>query len=248
MPASTDDVRAWLRDAERVTVLTGAGISTDSGIPDYRGPNGVWTRNPEAARMSTIDDYLADPEVRRRSWQTRKVHPAWDAEPSAGHRALAEFEKTGRLVALVTQNVDGLHQRAGSTNVIEVHGTIWWAECLTCMVRTPMADVLARVDAEPDPPCLQCGGILKSATISFGQQLDPDVIDAAARAAAGCDVMLAIGSSLTVHPAAGLCDIAVGRGARLVVINAEPTPYDALADAVLRDPIGEVLPALVEVS
>ena len=242
-------VREWVSDAERITVLTGAGISTDSGIPDYRGPNGVWTRNPEAARMATLQDYLADPEVRRRSWRSRKDHAAWTAEPNAGHRALVDLEKTGRLVALVTQNVDGLHQRAGSTNVIEVHGTIHWAECLTCLVRTPMADELARVsDDEPDPPCRQCGGILKSATISFGHQLDPEVIDAAARAAAGCDLLLAIGSSLTVYPAAGLCDIAVGSGARLVVINAEPTPYDALADAVLRDPIGEILPALVEVS
>ena len=242
-------VAAWVADAERITVLTGAGISTDSGIPDFRGPNGVWTRNPEAERMATFQDYLADPEVRRRSWQARKSHTAWTAEPNAGHRALVDLEKTGRLVALVTQNVDGLHQRAGSTNVIEVHGTIWWAECLTCMVRTPMADELARVsDEEPDPACRQCGGILKSATISFGQQLDPDVLDAAARSAASCDLMLAIGSSLSVHPAAGLCDVAVGGGARLVIVNAEPTPYDDMADAVLRGPIGEILPALVEVS
>jgi NAD-dependent deacetylase len=244
-----EQVRHWISDAERVTVLTGAGISTDSGIPDYRGPNGVWTKNPEAARMATLRDYIADPEVRRRSWRSRKAHPAWGAEPNAGHRALVDLEKTGRLVALVTQNVDGLHQRAGSTNVIEVHGTIWWAECLTCLRRTPMADELARVsDEEPDPACTQCGGILKSATISFGQQLDPEVLDGAARAAAGCHLLLAIGTSLSVHPAAGLCDIAVGSGARLIVVNAEPTPYDGIADAVLRDPIGEILPALVEVS
>jgi NAD-dependent deacetylase len=242
-----EQVRHWISDAERVTVLTGAGISTDSGIPDYRGPNGVWTKNPEAARMATLQDYIADPEVRRRSWRSRKAHPAWGAEPNAGHRALVDLEKTGRLVALVTQNVDGLHQRAGSTNVIEVHGTIWWAECLTCSVRTPMADELARVSDEvPDPPCRRCGGILKSATISFGQPLDPEVLDAAARAAGGCDLLLAIGTSLSVHPAAGLCDIAAGSGARLVVINAEPTPYDGQADAVLRDPIGEILPALTE--
>jgi len=240
-------VAEWVRGADRVTVLTGAGISTDSGIPDYRGPNGVWTRNPEAARLSTLQDYVADPEVRRRSWQARRAHSAWTAEPNAAHCALVDLEKTGRLTAIVTQNVDGLHQRAGSTNVIEVHGTIWWAECLTCMVRTPMADELARIDDEPDPPCRQCGGILKSATISFGQQLDPDVIRAAAAAARDCELFLAIGSSLTVHPAAGLCDVAVGAGALLVVVNAEPTPYDDLAQAVLRDPIGEILPALVEV-
>ena len=227
-------------------MLTGAGISTDSGIPDFRGPNGVWTRNPAAERLSTLQDYVADPEVRRRSWQARRTHSAWTAEPNSGHRALVDLEKTGRLLALVTQNVDGLHQRAGSVNVIEVHGTIWWVECLTCQVRTPMADELARLDDEPDPPCRQCGGILKSATISFGQQLDPDVIEAAVEAAQSCDLFLAIGSSLSVHPAAGLCDVAVGAGARLVVINAEPTPYDDLAAAVLREPIGEILPALVE--
>ena len=248
-PSSHDggQVAHWIADAERITVLTGAGISTDSGIPDYRGPNGVWTKNPEAERMSTLQDYIADPEVRRRSWQARKNHTAWTAEPNAGHRALVDLEKTGRMVALVTQNVDGLHQRAGSTNVIEVHGTIWWAECLTCMVRTPMADELARVsDDEPDPACRQCGGILKSATISFGQRLDNDVLDAAARAAASCDLFLAIGSSLSVRPAAGLCDVAAESGARLVVINAEPTPYDGIADAVLRDPISEILPELVK--
>jgi NAD-dependent deacetylase len=197
--------------------------------------------------MATLQDYLADPDVRRRSWQARRTHSAWTAEPNAGHRALVDLDKTGRLVAIVTQNVDGLHQRAGSTNVIEVHGTIWWAECLTCGVRSAMADVLARLDDEPDPPCLQCGGILKSATISFGQRLDNDVLDAAARAAMECDLFLAIGSSLTVRPAAGLCDVAVDAGARLVVINAEPTPYDELASAVLREPIGEILPALLEV-
>jgi NAD-dependent deacetylase len=243
-----DQVVGWLRASTRVTVLTGAGISTDSGIPDYRGPNGVWTRNPEAARMSTLQDYVTDPEVRRRAWQSRKAHPAWTAEPNAAHRALADLEKSGRLVAVVTQNIDELHQRAGSSEdtVIEVHGTIHQAECLTCGLRTPMSDELARVgDDEPDPACLQCGGILKSATISFGQQLDPDVLDAAAAAAASCDLFVAVGSSLTVQPAAGLCRLAVDSGALLVVINAEPTPYDEIAAAVLREPIGEILPALV---
>jgi NAD-dependent deacetylase len=244
---SHSQVAGWLRDADRITVLTGAGISTDSGIPDYRGPNGVWTRNPEAARTATLQDYMADPEVRRRSWANRKDHPIWTAEPNVGHRALVDLEKTGKLVALVTQNIDGLHQRAGSSNVIEVHGTVHWAECLTCGVRTPMAEELARVsDDEPDPPCRQCCGILKSATISFGQRLDNDVLDAAAQAAMECDLFLAVGSSLSVRPAAGLCDVAVETGARLVVINAEETPYDAVADVVIREPIGEILPALVK--
>ena len=241
-------VAGWLGAAERVTVLTGAGISTESGIPDFRGPQGVWTRNPEAQRMFTLASYVSDPEVRRRSWRNRREHPAWTAEPNAGHRALVELERTGRLRAVVTQNIDGLHQRAGSDpeRVIEIHGTLWEAECLSCHRRLPMADVLARVDAgEDDPACQGCGGLLKSATISFGQSLDPDVLRAATLAAAGSDVFLAVGTSLTVHPAAALPDLARSGGARLVVVNAEPTPYDDVADAVLREPIGQVLPRLV---
>jgi NAD-dependent deacetylase len=243
-----DRMRARVRDASAVTVLTGAGISTDSGIPDFRGPNGLWTKNPAAERMSSYQDYVSDPEVRRRAWQARMNHPAWTAQPNDGHRALVDLERAGLLRALVTQNIDGLHQRAGSSpeKVIEVHGTIWWAQCLTCEVRTPMEETLARVEAgEEDPACLLCGGILKSATISFGQRLDNDVLDAAAAAAQECDLFLAIGSSLTVRPAAGLCEVAVQRGADLVVVNAEPTPYDELATAVLREPISEILPALV---
>ena len=242
-----EQVRALMRDAASVTVLTGAGISTDSGIPDFRGPNGVWTKNPGAERLADLASYLADPDVRRRAWRSRRTHPAWTAQPNDGHRALVELERAGLLRALVTQNVDGLHQRAGNSpeKVIEVHGTIWWTQCLTCEVRTPMAETLARVDAgEEDPPCLLCGGILKSATISFGQRLDNDVLDAAATAAYECDLFLAIGSSLTVRPAAGLCDVAVEGGAALVVINAECTPYDDLAAVVLREPIGEILPLL----
>ena len=149
-------VHAMVRAATAVTVLTGAGISTDSGIPDFRGPKGVWTLNPAAERLSSYDDYVRDPEVRRRAWQARKTHPAWTAEPNDGHRALVALERAGKLRGLPTQNIDGLHQRAGSSPelVIELHGTIWQVECLSCGARTAMADQLARVtDAEPDPPC-----------------------------------------------------------------------------------------------
>jgi NAD-dependent deacetylase len=245
-------VAGWIERASRVTVLTGAGISTDSGIPDYRGPQGVWTRDPSAQRLVSLDAYLADPDVRRRAWASRRVHPAWTAEPNTGHRALVKLERTGRLVALLTQNIDGLHQRAGLDQelVVELHGTIWQVVCLACGRRTPMAAELERVSAaEPDPSCRACGGILKSATISFGQSLVPTVIDRATRAAASCDLFLAVGTSLSVQPAAGLCGVALRAGARLVVVNAQPTPYDDLAErsggAVLRDPIGEVLPQLV---
>ncbi|MEU5880732.1 NAD-dependent deacylase [Spirillospora sp. NPDC047279] len=238
----------WLPEAQAITVLSGAGISTDSGIPDFRGPQGVWTKDPAAAAMSTIGAYLSDPEVRRRAWRSRRDHPAWDAEPNGGHAALVDLERAGRLRAIVTQNIDGLHQRAGSgpERVIEIHGTMRDAECLACGLRTPMPEVLARVDAgEEDPLCPECGGIQKSATISFGQALKEDVLDAAIGAARSCDLFVAVGTSLTVQPAAGLCLEAAEHGARLVIINAQPTPYDGLADAVLREPIGTTLPRLV---
>ncbi|WP_448628045.1 SIR2 family NAD-dependent protein deacylase [Geodermatophilus sp. URMC 64] len=243
-----DPLPGWLTAAGRITVLTGAGISTDSGIPDFRGPQGVWTRDPEAEKLSTLQYYVADPEIRRRAWQERRRHPAWTAEPNAAHAALVDLERQGRLRSLVTQNIDGLHQKAGSSpaRVIEVHGTVHEVACLSCGDRTTMRSALDRVDAgEPDPACLVCGGILKSATISFGQALDPDVIDAAVAAAADCDVFLAVGTSLTVHPAAGLTDVAARYGARVVVVNAQPTPYDDLADLVVREPIGTALPRLL---
>jgi NAD-dependent deacetylase len=243
-----DPLPGWLAGARRITVLTGAGISTDSGIPDFRGPQGVWTRDPEAEKLSTLQYYVADPEIRRRAWQERLRHPAWTARPNAAHAALVDLERQGRLRALLTQNIDGLHQAAGSAPglVLELHGTVHEVACLSCGDRTTMRSTLDRVEAgEADPACRACGGILKSATISFGQALDAAVIGAAADAAADCDVFLAVGSSLTVHPAAGLTDVAARAGARIVVVNAEPTPYDGLADLVVRDPIGEALPRLV---
>ena len=237
-----------VRSAARVTVLTGAGISTESGIPDFRGPQGLWTKDPAAPAMFTIDNYLADRDVRVRAWRNRRDHPAWTARPNAGHRALVDLERQGRLQAIVTQNIDGLHQAAGSEPelVHEIHGTIWEAVCLTCQRRTPMADVLARVEAgEEDPPCRSCDGIQKSATISFGQALDPAVLEASVHASRDCDVFVAVGTSLQVQPAASLCGVAYDAGASLVVVNAEPTPYDGIAAAVLREPIGRTLPRLV---
>jgi len=228
--------------------LTGAGMSTESGIPDFRGPNGVWTRDPRAERLSNIHHYMSDPEVRVESWRQRLNHPAWDAAPNAGHLALVELEWKGHLQALVTQNIDGLHGAAGSAPAItvEIHGTMREVVCMSCAERAPMERALARVRAgEADPPCLSCGGILKSATISFGQNLVADDLDRAQVAAESCDLCLAIGSSLGVYPAAGLPATAQGVGARLVIINAEPTPFDESADAVFRETIGEILPAMV---
>jgi NAD-dependent deacetylase len=244
---SLETVRQWIAGSPRVVALTGAGISTESGIPDFRGPQGVWTKNPKAERLSNIHFYMSDPDVRRLAWQSRLDHPAWTAEPNAGHRALADLERAGRLQALVTQNIDGLHQRAGNAarTVIEVHGTVHQAMCMQCRWRGPMQAVLDRVRAgEDDPPCERCGGILKSATISFGQSLDADVIRRAMQAAEGASLLLAIGTSLQVYPIAGAVPVAKSSGARVVIINAEPTAFDDIADVVFREPIGVILPAL----
>ena len=249
--AELERVRAQLAGSSRVTVLTGAGISTESGIPDFRGPQGVWTRDPQAQRLFTLQNYLADPAVRVQAWRNRREHPAWAARPNAGHQALVELERRGLLRALVTQNIDGLHQRAGSgrhgAEVIEIHGNLFGVECLGCGALTTMRAALDRVAAgEEDPRCLRCGDLQKSATISFGQSLKPEVLAAAVRAARGCDLFLAVGTTLQVHPAAGLAELAVAAGARLVVVNRDPTPYDAIAWALLRSPIGEVLPRLLD--
>ncbi len=247
-PSATDRARALLQQAERITVLTGAGISTDSGIPDFRGPNGVWTKNPEAEKTATLSYYLSDPEVRKRSWRNRLEHPGWSASPNPGHYALVELERQGKLHTLVTQNVDELHQRAGTDPalVVEIHGTMRQVECLSCGERAPMERALERVRAgEEDPPCRTCGGILKSATISFGQNLVADDLMRAQLAAEQCDLLLAVGSSLGVYPAAGMVPIAKEAGAALVIVNGEPTPFDIIADAVVRGSISAVLPALV---
>lgn len=242
------DVRGWIQAARRVVALTGAGISTDSGVPDFRGPQGLWTRNPKAEKLSDITHYMSDPEVRRLSWRSRLEHPAWAAKPNAGHLALVELERRGKLHALITQNVDELHQLAGNSpeKVIEVHGTMRQVVCMRCGERGPMERALERVRAgESDPPCRSCGGILKSATISFGQPLVPEVIDRALRAAVEADLLLAVGTTLRVHPVAGAVPAAKAAGARLVIVNAEPTPFDDLADALFHDSISSVLPRLV---
>ena len=245
---AVDRARDLVQRSERIVVLTGAGISTDSGIADYRGPNGVWTKTPKAEQMSNISYYLNDPEVRRLSWEHRLGSPIWDAQPNAGHLALVELERQGRLDTLVTQNVDGLHLLAGHDpeRVVEIHGNARTVLCWDCGDSAPMERALERVRAgEADPPCKACGGILKSATISFGQQLVADDLVKAERAAQRADLLLAIGSTLGVYPAAGLVPTALQAGAALVIVNADPTPYDAHADVVLYASISEVLPEIV---
>jgi NAD-dependent deacetylase len=244
-----DTVRGWVNAAQRIVALTGAGISTDSGIPDFRGPQGVWTKNPGAEKLATLQHYLADPEVRKRAWQSRLESPAWQARPNAGHRALVALERRGKLDTLITQNVDGLHQMAGSApdGVIEVHGTMREVNCLSCGERAPMDRVLDRVRAgEEDPACRTCGGILKSATISFGQSLVQKDLIRAEQAARRCDLMLAVGTKLSVWPIAGVVPTAREAGARVVIVNAEPTEMDELAHAMLHGSISALLPRLVE--
>jgi NAD-dependent deacetylase len=231
-----------------VAILTGAGISTDSGIPDYRGPQGLWRKDPDAEKLVTYDYYMADPEIRRKSWQLRHDSPTWNARPNAAHEAIAELEQSGKPVRVITQNVDGLHQLAGlpDRKVLELHGSSRTIVCTACEERSPTPEALQRLEAgETDPDCRSCGGILKTATVMFGQSLDPEVLGQAVQVAKACDVFVAVGTSLQVQPAASLAEIAADHGARLVIVNAEPTPYDELADEVVREPIGEALPRLL---
>lgn len=255
MPAETrapgfdsDEVAAWLRTAQQIVVLTGAGISTESGIPDFRGPQGLWTKNPDAEKAATLQHYVADAGVRARAWRNRLESGMWDAEPNAGHRALADLERRAALHTLVTQNVDGLHHAAGSSpeRIIEIHGNVREVKCLSCSWQGPMDDTLERVRAgDLDPRCLTCGGILKSATISFGENLVAGDLARAQEAAARADVFLALGTSLTVYPAAALPEFALANRARLVIVNAQRTPFDDHAAAISRDQLGTVLPDLL---
>ncbi|MFB6633179.1 NAD-dependent deacetylase [Streptomyces sp. NPDC056362] len=233
-----------------VAIFTGAGISTDSGIPDYRGPNGLWRRDPEAEQLVTYGPYMADPEIRRLSWRMRLDGPVLDAEPNVAHRAIAAYERTsGHALRVITQNVDGLHQASGvsARKVLELHGSARSVVCTACDARSSMAEALDRVRAgEDDPACRGCGGILKAATVMFGQRLDPVVLGTALSIAKATEVFVVVGSSLQVNPAASLAGVAAEYGARLVIVNAEPTPYDPVADEVVREPIGTALPALLE--
>jgi NAD-dependent deacetylase len=239
--------RALIESARTIVVLTGAGISTESGIPDFRGPQGLWTKNPEAEKMATIQHYLSNSEVRKRSWQNRLTTLGRKVEPNAGHRALVDLERRGKLHTLITQNVDGLHHAAGSSPeiIVEIHGTTRDVVCVSCGDRAPMQRALERVRAgEEDPRCRSCGGILKSAAIFFGEGLVQRDMLRAESAARSCDLLLAIGTSLAVYPIAGIVPLAKREGARIIIVNAEPTEMDDLADVIIRGAIGTVLPRL----
>lgn len=250
--AATRGLAELVAQAQRIVVFSGAGISTESGIPDFRSPGGVWTRYDP--REMTFDRYVDDPQVRAAAWRMRTEMRSSTPEPNAAHRAVADLEHTGRGLGVITQNIDGLHTRAGSQHVIEVHGTMLEVMCIGhrpqhgtpsgCGYRVDAEQVHARLDAgEVDPACPDCGGLLKSATISFGQVLDADVIDRAEQLAARADLMIAVGSSLQVHPAAGLPLETLTHGGRLAIVNDEPTPLDDLAHVVVRGRAARVLPA-----
>jgi len=231
---------AWLRDAERAVAFTGAGISTESGIPDFRSPGGVWSKQSPVF----YQNFLSDPAERKRYWRMRResIPAMLAAQPNAGHRALAEWEAAGRLVGVITQNIDELHQRAGSRRVLELHGTAMRVHCLSCDRRFGAAEIQARLGAGDEAPiCDDCGGILKSMTVSFGQAMPEDVMIEAQQWAMACDLFLAMGSSLVVQPAAGLPATARMYGAKLVIVNRDPTPLDDMADLVIRESIGETL-------
>jgi NAD-dependent deacetylase len=239
----------WARGVTRLSVLTGAGISTDSGIPDFRGPDGVWTKNPRMADLFTYQNYMADPTVRQKFWESYSGHSAWTAEPNAAHKALASLDSAGMAVRVLTQNIDGLHQRGGmpARKVLELHGSMHNTICTECSRLVPSSEVLSRVSAgEPDPSCASCGGILKLDVVLFGQYLDAEVLGHARNIATASQLFIAIGSTLEVEPAASLCHVAVEAGANLVIVNRDRTPYDHLAVEVIREPIGVAVPRICE--
>lgn len=234
--------------ARSVAVLTGAGISTDSGIPDFRGPEGIWTKNPAAERASNLQVYLSDPEVREANWQVM-ASGVWNQKrPNIGHRALVDLERSGRLHTLVTQNVDGLHLMAGTDpeHLVEIHGTVWRSMCLSCGIQAAIEVVLERVrNGELDPTCLDCGGLLKRATVSFGQSLFAGDLDRALSAAQEAEILLAVGTTLAVGPVNQMVLEAVRSGRPVVILNGGPTEMDELAEVVVQGQIGLLLPNIV---
>jgi NAD-dependent deacetylase len=245
---SIDEVAGWVAAATHAVVLTGAGISTESGISDFRGPKGVWTLDPAAERRANIETWMSEPDLRRERWRAVIDNPPFDRVPNAGHLAIAELDRRGQLHLLATQNVDRLHHASGvdPERIVELHGNSREFMCMGCGMRGPIDDLLDRVRAgDDDPHCEVCFGILKTATVSFGQALFPGDIERAQRATLGADLFLAVGSTLGVFPAASLVPMAKQAGARVVIVNDSETPFDPIADAVLRGRIGQVLPAIV---
>ncbi|MBP88271.1 MAG: NAD-dependent deacetylase [Planctomycetaceae bacterium] len=243
MLSTTEQIAGWLAASKRPVAFTGAGISTESGIPDFRSPGGVWATNQPVC----YDEFLRSSEARYEYWRQKAVaHRGFaDAKPNLGHEALAKWESSGKLRGVITQNIDGLHQDAGSQQVLELHGTARFIACLDCAARFDAEEMVQKfIDVDTPPECPQCSGLLKHATISFGQSLPTEVLEQAMQWSRDADLFFAMGSSLVVQPAAGLPMLAKQSGARLVIINRDPTPQDELADAVIQASIGETLSAI----
>ena len=247
MTDSVAALAALLRACRRAVVFTGAGMSTESGIPDFRSPGGIWTK------MMPVEfqDYISDPEARRVSWQRRfEMEDTWNAtQPNDGHRCVAELVAMGKVSHVITQNIDALHQAGGvpDDRVIELHGNTRYAKCLDCGMRVEIADIRAHFDLHGDgPDCAACGGIVKTATISFGQPMPEGEMARAQAASLGCDLMLVLGSSLAVYPAASFPLLAKQNGANLAILNREPTPQDRYADLVVHAEIGPTMRAVID--
>ena len=241
------DAVELMQQAKRIVALTGAGISTESGIPDFRSPGSPWESNPP----TSYRDFLEKPEARQRYWQSRRNLSSLVtiAQPNAAHRALAELEQRGILSGILTQNFDGLHQDAGNNpeHIVELHGTSRFAACTLCGKRSSMSDLQRRIDAgEIDPRCDACGGLLKAATILFGQRIPDAELARAKEMTAACDLFLVVGSSLKVIPAATLPRLALNHNIPLIIINLQPTTLDPAADVVIHEKAGEILPRIVE--
>ena len=243
-----DRAAQLIAQSHRILAVTGAGLSTASGIPDFRGPQGRWTQDPDAEKVSTLSYYLHDEDVRRKAWRIRATSPALTAEPNAAHRALVDLERAGKLAGVVTQNTDGLHLAAGSDpgRVHEIHGNARTWRCEDCGASGPLSDMVERINAgDDDPRCPDCEGITRATVILFEEMLEPDVLNASVALAEEADLVIAIGTTLTVHPVAGLVPYAFGHSAKVVIVNNQETPYDYLAEAILRDPIEDIVPRLV---
>lgn len=233
-------VAQWVQNSQRAVAFTGAGISTESGIPDFRSPTGIW----QTSQPVYFDEFVASVEARYEYWRQKSaVHREFsDSQPNTGHTVLAQWERAGKLQAVITQNIDGLHQLAGSSQVIEIHGTARQIVCLQCEQRYDAGELVDQfLETDEVPACGECGGVVKHATISFGQSLVPEVLDTAIKLAGAADLFLVMGSTLTVEPAASLPRMAQQQGAKIVIVNREETPQDSTADLVFRESIGVTL-------
>lgn len=242
---------------KKIAVLTGAGISTSAGIPDFRGPEGVWTKHPEQMSVYDIDAFLTDQEAREYSWRWQKESPVWNAQPGAAHLALAKLEQAGMLTLLATQNFDALHEKAGNSDqvIVNLHGTIGTSHCMKCHARYDTAEIMDRLDDEPDPHChrrlpysgdMPCNGLIKTDVVYFGEMLPEGAMETSMRKVCEADEFWVIGSTLEVFPAASLVPVAAQAGVPITIMNMGHTQYDRLATRLIHEDIAAALPQLVD--